>query len=150
MKKGIVGLIILLTVSFGFGKGILTNLPIGKKNTATYFFLQEGIYSDEDTLKKSLVKISKKIIDKRDNKYYVYVGITKDKDIAEKIQKIYEKKGFSIYPVQRVLSSEEFSTNVDQFDLLIKDTEEEEQILTIEEVVLASYEEMIKRSSKNS
>ena len=44
------------------------------------------------------------------------------------------------------LSNEEFFNNVTQFDLLIENSETEEEILTIEEVVLANYEEIIKKS----
>ena len=40
------------------------------------------------------------------------------------------------------LDNEEFSNNVVQFDWLVKDSEYEDDILTIEEVVLANYEEL--------
>ena len=47
--------------------------------------------------------------------------------------------------IEKNIKSEEFSTNLNQFDLLIKDTNDPDQILTIEEVILANYEEIIKR-----
>ena len=46
---------------------------------------------------------------------------------------------------EKHLSSEEFSTNVEQFDLLIRETKDIDQVLTIEEVILANYEEIIKK-----
>ena len=110
-----------------------------------YYFLQEGVYTNTDILQTNLVNLNKKIIDYNNNKYYVYVGITKDLEVAEKIIKIYEKEGYNITILEKGLSSEEFSTNVNQFDLLIKDTKDNNQILTIEEVVLANYEEIIKK-----
>ena len=42
-------------------------------------------------------------------------------------------------------SNEEFDHNVEQFDLLINSATNKEEILTIEEVVLANYEEIIKK-----
>ena len=42
--------------------------------------------------------------------------------------------------------NEEFNNNVTQFDLLINATTSEKEILTIEKVVLANYEEIIKKN----
>ena len=58
--------------------------------------------------------------------------------------KIYEDDGYNIYIKEKYLSNEEFYNNVTQFDLLIKDSNDTSNILTIEEVVLANYEEIIK------
>ena len=58
--------------------------------------------------------------------------------------KIYEDDGYNIYLKEKYLSNEEFYNNVTQFDLLIKDNNDTSNILTIEEVVLANYEEIIK------
>ena len=110
-----------------------------------YYFLLEGVYSDETLLQRDLRNLSQKVVDHQENQYYVYVGITKDKEVAEVLKHIYEKMGFQVYEKMRSLSSMEFSENVQQFDLLIKETEDEEQILTIEKVVLANYEEILKK-----
>ena len=109
-----------------------------------YYFLQEGVYSNSESLQNNLSSLGQKLVDYKDKKYYVYVGITKSIEVAEKLRDIYEKKGYKIYLKEKDIKSEEFSTNVDQFDLLIRDTKDEDQILTIEEVVLANYEEIFK------
>ena len=75
----------------------------------------------------------------------INVGITKNKVLATKIQEIYQKRGINSHTVEKYLDSEEFLQNVLQFDNLIKNTEEEEDILTIESVVLANYEEILKK-----
>ena len=62
-------------------------------------------------------------------------------------KEIYENKGYQIYIKEQNLSNEEFYNNVTQFDILINSTNKESEILTIEEVVLANYEELIKRKS---
>ena len=86
-----------------------------------------------------------KTVDVLNNKQYVYLGITRDSNNAKKIKAIYEKKGYQIYIKEQNLSNEEFYNNVTQFDLLINGTNKESEILTIEEVVLANYEELIKK-----
>lgn len=114
-------------------------------NKEIYYFLQEGVYSNEDTLKNNLRGLTQKVVDYNNDKYYVYVGITKDLEVAEKLKKIYEDKGIKVYQKEKNVTSEEFSNNVEQFDLLIKATTEEDEILTIEEVVLANYDEIFKK-----
>ena len=46
------------------------------------------------------------------------------------------------------VNSKEFSNNLDQFDLLIKSSNTNDDILKIEEVVLANYEEIKEMISK--
>jgi len=148
MKRLIIKAIIF--VSFGFLLGEITFGNTQKmikklKKLDTYYFLQEGVYSTKDSLQNNIQNLNYKLINQEDNKYYVYVGITKRKEVVERLKSIYEKKGYSLFVKEKELSSEEFSENVNQFDLLILDTEEEEQVLTIERVVLANYEEIIKK-----
>jgi len=113
--------------------------------TDTYYFLQEGVYRNEEALKNRVSELSQKAIDKKAKYYYVYVGITKEKEVVEKIKNIYEKQGLNIYVKEKNVKSKEFSENVKQFDYLIKATSEEDEILKIEEVVLANYEEINKK-----
>ena len=58
-------------------------------------------------------------------------------------KKIYEDMGYQIYLMDKTINNEEFSNNVTQFDLLVSESDSSEDILTIEEVVLANYEELI-------
>ena len=89
--------------------------------------------------------IQVKTVDTINNKQYVYLGITRDNNNAKKIKDIYEKKGYQIYIKEQNLSNEEFYNNVTQFDILVNSTDKASEILTIEEVVLANYEELIKK-----
>ena len=148
MKKIIIWSLIFIVLGFLLGEFIFTDkIELIKKlqKGDTYYFLEEGVYNDYNSISNNLSDIGKKIIVNKDNKYHVYVGITKDLEVLEKIKKIYEKKNINVYPKEIILSSRFFSTNVDQFDLLIKDTKDSDQILTIEEVVLSNYEEIIKK-----
>ena len=149
MKKIFLSSLLFIALGFLLGNIIFSNRIALLENISpskeTYYFLQEGIYTDKDILEDDLKKIGPKIIDYDNDKFYVYVGITKDKKVANKLQKIYSKKGYSLVQKEKHLSNEEFSNNVSQFDLLINATKEEEEILTIEEVVLANYDEIIKK-----
>lgn len=111
----------------------------------TYYFIQEGVYSSKEIMTENTKDIQVKTVDTLNNKQYVYLGITRDNNNAKKIKDIYEKKGYQIYIKEQNLSNEEFYNNVTQFDILVNSTDKESEILTIEEVVLANYEELIKK-----
>lgn len=111
-----------------------------------YYFLQEGIYSSKEIMTENTKDLDVKLINEENNKYYVYLGITRSEENAKKIKDIYKNKGYQLYIKEINLSNEEFFNNVTQFDLLIENSKTEEEILTIEEVVLANYEEIIKKS----
>ncbi|MBR2828211.1 MAG: hypothetical protein IKE70_03170 [Bacilli bacterium] len=140
----------MLSIGLGFflGNIFMSEKSILQKNwnkEEKYYFIQEGIYSSYENLKNNLISIKQKVIDQEKDKYYVYVGITKDKKLASKIKDIYQKRGINSHTIEKYLDSEEFLQNVLQFDNLIKKTEDEEDILTIESVVLANYEEILKK-----
>lgn len=151
MKKYLFIGITLVVLGFHLGNKIFNTksnlLKIIKKENE-YYFLQEGVYSSKDNIASNIKHITPKIIKKEDNNYHVYVGITKNKKIAEKLKRIFQKKGYPIIIKTKERVPEEFSINVEQFDLLINSTNDESEILTIEEVVLANYEESIKNISK--
>lgn len=114
-------------------------------NKETYYFLQEGVYSSKEIMEENTKMMNTKVVDYKNNKYYVYIGITKEIDIAKKIKNIYENEGHQIYIKEEKIENEELSSNITQFDLLINSTKDTNEILTIMEVVLANYEEIIKK-----
>lgn len=149
MKKIIVASIVLIII------GIIIGLKISDATVSleqvfqtgnTYYFIQENVYANKEIMQENTKNLSPKLIEEENGKYYVYVGITSNIDNAKKIKQIYEQKGYTIYIKERNLSNEEFQTNLTQFDLLLKNSSSEKEILTITEVILANYEEIIKTS----
>lgn len=149
MKKTFLlgGIFIVLGASLGvflnskYQDKIISTFSEGK----IYYFLQEGVYSSQEIMNENTKDLDVKLINEEDGKYYVYLGITREEENAKKIKELYSNKGYQLYIKEISLSNEEFFNNVTQFDLLIKNTEKEAEILTIEEVVLANYEEIIKK-----
>lgn len=147
MKKKIFYSIIILITGIIVGRNIyLSKATQTFSNKDIYYFIQEGVYSSKSIMEENIKNMDLKVVDELDNKYYVYLGITKDESIAKKLKEIYESQGYQIYIKEVSLSNEEFNNNVTQFDLLINATTSEKEILTIEKVVLANYEEIIKKN----
>ena len=150
MKKIIISSIFFIGLGFFSGELIFGSKKDIFKNfnsKDTYYFLEEGVYIDKKDLNKNYV--SKRLVEKDNKKYYVYVGITKDKEVIEKLKDIYNSRGISLSIKEKEVNSKEFFENVSQFDFLIKQTTEEDEILTIEEVILSNYEEITKKTIKN-
>ncbi|MBR1936181.1 MAG: hypothetical protein IJ842_00655 [Bacilli bacterium] len=150
MKKIIISSIFFIGLGFFSGELIFGSKKDIFKNfnsKDTYYFLEEGVYIDKKDLNKNYV--SKRLVEKDNKKYYVYVGITKDKEVIEKLKDIYNSRGISLSIKEKEVNSKEFFENVSQFDFLIKETTEEDEILTIEEVILSNYEEITKKTIKN-
>ena len=146
MKKTII--LSLIFTLLGTLTGLIINTNDNKQiktfnEEKKYYFLLEGIYSNEKNMLENTKELDSKLVINENNKYYVYLGITKEEKIAQKIKNIYQNKGYSLYIKEINISNEEFYNNVTQFDLLINNTNKENEILTIEEVVLANYEEII-------
>ena len=152
MKKQFLLTLIILIVGIIIGNKIHKATNSFKnvfKEDEIYYFLQEGVYNSQQILEENTNKLNFKIVEELDSKYYVYLGITISTSIASKLKEIYEYKGYNIYIKEINLNNQEFKSNLERFDLLINSTQNEEEILTIEEVVLANYEEIIKNSKEN-
>ena len=113
------------------------------KEENNYYLLQEGIYDTKESMQSETRDINPKIYEEKNNKYYVYVGISSNLENAQKIEKIYTDNGTDITVKKIKINDEEFINNITQFDILISNTNNTDEILTIEEVVLSSYSKKI-------
>ena len=107
------------------------------------YFLQQGVYSNEASMQENTKNLSSKVYVVEDGKYYVYVGITKDVTNAKKIKDLYEGKGYSIYQKELPVSNYEFINNLEQYDMLLANATKDEEIQSVLNVILASYEETV-------
>lgn len=116
----------------------------------TLFFLEQGVYSDIDSMKEGMSSFSYYIYDVRDGKYHTYVGITKNRENASKIKEYYDNKGYDIYIRENNIDSSSFVSVVSQYDLLLIDASGD-AIDDICNQVLSSYEELvINENERNS
>ena len=107
------------------------------------YFLQVGVFKDNDSLKKITKDLKAYITVEEDGKNYVYVGITTDVDNKNKIKKFYEDKGYSVFVKENYISNIDFYSNLVQYDVLLKEVTREEDLISISKVILYSYEELV-------
>lgn len=110
-------------------------------NNGNIYFLQCGAYTNLETSNKDLSNITNKITIKEDNKYYSYIGMTLDYEIALEIQKMYKENNIDIYIKSKYLEQEDFINQVRQYDVLLKSSTNLDEINSILETILATFEE---------
>lgn len=104
--------------------------------------LQIGVYSSLEKMKNSFPDYEKYLYISSDDGYHLYVGVTKDKEIASKIKEYYKEKGYSIYVKESIIDNESFLTVLGEYDKIINITSPKD-IEEIEKIVLSNYKEMI-------
>ena len=145
---------IILSVVFTMLLGIATAKVVysktissdDKKSNNTVYFLQLGVYTNKNSMQLDTKRIENKIVTQENGKYYVYVGISKSKKNLEKVSKLYKNDGYSLYIKEMSVLNNEFLVNLEQFDKLIESAKTNEEINTINMVILSSYEEMVIKS----
>ena len=90
------------------------------------------------------------IYDVKDSKYLTYVGITKDYDNMMKIQGFFTNAGYIIYVDNISVNNEAFSVVIDQYDQMLRETEDNQTIKGICSQVLAKYEELVVNSDSTN
>lgn len=113
------------------------------KEVNSLYFIMEGAYSSLEQAEKSSEYIDVKLITKEDANYIVYLAITKDSNNLEKMEKLYKDLNINTTIKTMSVSNKEFLATLEQMDLLINNTKDNEEILSINEVVLANYQEFV-------
>lgn len=107
------------------------------------YLLQIASFENVDSISSDMKDNADYLIVNENNMYNVYVGITTDLSNANKIKNIYEKKDIEVYIKPTVINNIEFVSNLEQYDLLISEVENEDNLISISDVVLSSYEEIV-------
>lgn len=147
MKKTLILMVASIALGSLCGKVLYSNY---KKTNSVFaskekvYVLQEGVYTSLSSLNRNTKDINPKTIVKKDNQYYVYVGITRDLEKLKKLKKVYNKKGYATYQKEINVDDAIFLANLDQYDLLLDSAKTSDDVLAIQEVVLSNYEELVK------
>ena len=139
MKKQII-LVILFgsLIGFLFG-GILFNNYKGieyQENDGNIYYLQYGVYTTKEAAEDNTKKLNDNyVIREMDDKYYVYLGITENYDLALKIQKYYKDKNIYTYIRSDYVENSETLNLLKDYDNKIKDIKDEEISSVMKEIL---------------
>lgn len=113
------------------------------------YYIQHGAYSSMDSMKTSMTDFENYIYSVEDETYYAYVGITKNKNNAEKIKKYFNDKGYDAFIKEKKTNNDGFLTILGQYDNILAETNNQDTIRVVCNQVLAKYEEIVNTNFQN-
>lgn len=117
-------------------------LPVNTQSEKIYF-IQQGVYSSEASMKENTSKLSHYTYEKIGDKYYVYACFTKESDNINIIKKYFDSINYSIYAKEMNLESEQFINILEQYDYLLSAVENPETVKNVCKQIVTKYEEMV-------
>lgn len=147
IRKNFYTLIVIIFLGVISGKILYTKMSdvyaLNIKKDNIVYFLQLGVYKDLESMQHDTSEVVDKLVVKEKDNYYVYIGLSREKDNLKKISTIYKKLGYNLYLYEKEIDNTTFLANLEQFDTLLKNAKTEEEISSINSVILSSYEEII-------
>lgn len=94
------------------------------------YYLQYGVYTTIEAASSNTEKLSEKyFIKELDSKYYVYLGVTTDYDIALKLKEKYEKENIHIYIRSDYVENSETLEQLKKYDEQLNDLDNTETVM---------------------
>lgn len=148
MKKYLLTFLIALIIGFFLSNFFLRQYDDfkGIKVSGTgenLYFIEYGVFSSLESLEENTIALQNYIYNKQDNLYYVYVGITKLEENAEKIVNFYKNMGYDATIKEFGITNKEFLELLINYDEILKNTNDETAISSIINQVLMKYEEVV-------
>lgn len=99
------------------------------------YYLQYGVYTNKESAIENTKKLNNNyILKEMDDKYYVYLGVTENYDLALKLQNYYKDKNIYTYIRSDYVENSETLDKLKEYDNKIKDTNEDEIINVMKEI----------------
>lgn len=120
MNKKIIFL--LISVSIFLVAFITIKYFENKCSYVTYYILQEGAFKNYNGVIKTTRNYNNYVISKEDELYKIYIGVTLDKEVYNKLISMYSKTS-STYMKKVNINNKEFYNKVRTYDSLIKNSD---------------------------
>ena len=149
MKKHLIPLIICVLTGLTLGKimfnqyQIDTSSKVSASPSAKVYFFQVGVYSKLENLKSAQANYTNSIYIKQDDKYYLFVGMTKDEENVSKLKNYFDELTYDIYVKEIEVSNSGFLENLSQYDMMLKNAKTIDEIKNINDAIIAKYEELV-------
>ncbi len=141
-KNFIIPMLLAILIGFFSAKFVFVEKTEREEDYYNAYFLQQGVYTNRDVIDK-YIKDRNAIVLKEDNKYYVYLGVTTDRDNASKLKKIYDSNNQELYIKKTKIDDIEFLKNLEQYDILLSSAEKADDVKSINKAIISSYQEMV-------
>ena len=113
------------------------------------YFFEYGIFDNEKEMEENTINLENYIYQIADNKYYVYVGISKSDEVIKKINNHFTNLGYSTKVKEFYVTNEKFISTIENYDAILLLTDDSTTIGSIISDGLNAYEEEVISESKN-
>lgn len=120
-------IVVLLAIALFFSFLIFNKYNAKENKTKEYFILQVGAYSNYDNVIKLTKNLENYIVYKEDNLYKIFIGITTDTNVYEKLVNIYAKD-INVFKKVIKIKNEELENKILNFDKVLKTTDKKGNI----------------------
>ena len=148
MKKYILSISVALIIGTIFGKFFLEQydsyegIRFSSNEGEMLYFIRYGIYASEAEMEKNTLSLVNYVYNIIDDKYYVYIGITKEHDNLIKLNNYYSSLGYQTITEEFLITNKEFLDELVNFDSILANTNDEVVISSISSLILEKYEEI--------
>lgn len=107
------------------------------------YLLKYGEYENQDEMASKVTNVDRYIFIEKENSVTAYVAISKTKENANKLKKIYDAKNIKVSVVKEKIDNDEFIQNLNEYEKLLEVAEDENSLLIIEKQILSCYESVV-------
>ena len=154
MKKYLLTIIVSLIVGF-----LLSNLILKQyddyreikvyKGGEKLYFIEYGIYDNYSEMEKNTINLENYIYQINNNKYHVYIGITKNNEVLDKINEHFRKLGYNVTTQEFYLTNDKFISSIENNDDVLLLTSDDVVIGEVVSQGLTTYEEVVINEDKD-
>ncbi len=139
-KKSIYYILFALLLGFISAEVIYSDYKKNLEDTEyNAYLLQVGSFGDSDIE----IDDNNYLVLKEDGTNNVYAGITSSLKNASKIKEMLKGKNIETHIKPVVIDNVEFISNLKQFDILLSEVDNSDDLISINDVIISRYEEII-------
>lgn len=138
-NKKLVFAIVAISIGFILGVVIFNDYKDNMDDSIyNAYLVQIGTFKDD-------IEVNPKdyLVLEENGRFNVYAGVTTKLSNATKIKDLYESENVESVIKPVVIDNVEFINNLKQYDLLLSEVDNKDNILSINDVIISQYEELI-------
>lgn len=142
---------VLLSIFIGFviGKTMCdeyhttseTKTVFENTTTCPIYYLQYGVYSKEENMKKNVLSLPYYIYQIEEDQYHVYIAVSSREENITKLQEYLTSLGYNTYKKEGVIHNRTVVEKIQTLDEMLSKIEEPKTIGELNQKLLETYEE---------
>lgn len=149
MKKNVIIVLCAIAIGFFMGKTFLeqyegyNGIKVTSSSGEILYFIKYGEYETMEEMESETISLSNYIYNEVNDRYYVYIGITKNKDNLIKLNNYFNSLGYIVYTEEFLVTNESFLKMLENYDSILANTDDSVVISSISNQILTKYEECV-------